>query len=84
MLEAVEAYTLALMTRVGGWSADQVQVFLSGVRKEMMDRKIHMYAKVYLVYGQKGKAQKGEAQKKTQEEKTQQKTQEGELQKKEA
>lgn len=53
MVESIEAYTLALLTRVLGWSAEQVQVFTAGVRKELTDRSLHVYTKIYFVYGQK-------------------------------
>lgn len=53
MLEAMEAYTLAFFTRALGWSAEEVGVFLVGVRKELTDRKLHLYAKHYYAYGQK-------------------------------
>lgn len=53
LLEAMEAYSLALFTRVLGWSNEQVQVFFAGVRKELMDRSNHVYGKFYFVYGQK-------------------------------
>ncbi|EXJ73479.1 uncharacterized protein A1O5_03240 [Cladophialophora psammophila CBS 110553] len=53
MLEALDAYSFALFTRVLGWSTPQIQVLLAGVRKELLDRKFHGYSKLYFVYGQK-------------------------------
>lgn len=53
MIEAMEAYSMALMTRVLGWRSEEVTAFLADVRKELLDRKIHMYGKLYFVYGQK-------------------------------
>ncbi|KAL4886804.1 S-adenosyl-L-methionine-dependent methyltransferase [Aspergillus karnatakaensis] len=53
MLEALEAYSLALMTRFLGWTVDDVQVLLAGVRKELQDRTLHIYSRLYVVYGQK-------------------------------
>ncbi|RMJ29068.1 Methyltransferase [Aspergillus sp. HF37] len=53
MLEGMETYTLALFTRVLGWSTESVQVFLSEVWKEVVNRKLHLYGKFYFVYGQK-------------------------------
>lgn len=53
MLEGLEAYSLAPFTRILGWSTEQVQVFLSQVRSELVNRKNHVYAKFYYVYGQK-------------------------------
>lgn len=52
-LESMESYSLALFTRVLGWKPEEVQVFLAGVRQELMDRSIHIYVKHYFVYGQK-------------------------------
>ncbi|KAL5336612.1 S-adenosyl-L-methionine-dependent methyltransferase [Aspergillus crustosus] len=53
MLEALEAYSLALMTRFLGWTVDDVQVLLAGVRKELQDRTLHIYSRLYVVYGQR-------------------------------
>ena len=53
MLEAMESYSLALFTRVLGWTPEQVGVYLTGVREEVMNRKLHLYAKYWFVYGQK-------------------------------
>lgn len=52
-LEGMEAHSLALLTRVLGWKQDEVQIFLAGVRQEVMDRSLHIYVKFYFVYGQK-------------------------------
>ncbi|RMJ21174.1 Methyltransferase [Aspergillus sp. HF37] len=53
MLECIEAYTLASFTRILGWDITEVNVFFADVRKELVDRKLHVYAKNYFVYGQK-------------------------------
>ena len=53
VIECMEAYSLALFTRVLGWTHEATQVFFAGVRKELVDRSIHLYAKFYFVYGQK-------------------------------
>ncbi|KAE8367100.1 putative methyltransferase [Aspergillus caelatus] len=53
MLEALDAYSLALFTRFLGWSVDQIQMLLVGVRRELLDRKLHIYSRYYLVYGRK-------------------------------
>lgn len=52
-LDGMETYTLALCTRVLGWSSDEVKIFLTGVRDELTNRKLHLYVKTYFVYGQK-------------------------------
>jgi hypothetical protein len=48
MLESMESYSLALFTRVLGWSSQEVHVFLTGVRQEIMDRHIHVYKQLPL------------------------------------
>ncbi|RMJ28403.1 Methyltransferase [Aspergillus sp. HF37] len=53
MLEAMESYSMALFTRILDWSADEAKIFFAGVRTELMDRSLHLYGKVYFVYGQK-------------------------------
>lgn len=53
LLEGMEGHTLALFTRVLGWTAAEVQVLLAGVRSEVTDRSLHIYGKFYWVYGQK-------------------------------
>ncbi len=50
---AVEAYALALFTRVLGWTNEKTQVFLSAVRKELKDPNVHIYGKLHVVYGRK-------------------------------
>jgi len=40
---AIEAYTLALFTRAGGWKAEEVQVLLGKVRRELRGNGIHLY-----------------------------------------
>ncbi|KIW64480.1 hypothetical protein PV04_09409 [Phialophora macrospora] len=51
--QGVEGWTLALFTRVLGWSYEQVQLFLAQVRQGFSDRSIHAYTRVSVVYGQK-------------------------------
>ncbi|KEZ44048.1 hypothetical protein SAPIO_CDS3786 [Scedosporium apiospermum] len=45
--------SLALFTRGLGWSAEEVEVFLSGVRKDMRNVRMHTYYTIIVVYGQK-------------------------------
>ena len=49
----LEGFSLALLTRVLGWSNAEVQVFLADVRKDIKDPKIHFYIPLYTVYGRK-------------------------------
>ena len=53
MLEALDAYSYALFTRVLGWTTLEIQLLLAGVRKELRDREFHGYSRFYFVYGQK-------------------------------
>ena len=68
LLKMVGAYTQALildglqqggygpLCRGMGWTREEVEVFLTGVRKSVRDPKIHAYYQLYMVYGQKPKA----------------------------
>jgi len=53
MSEAIRSMSLMLFTNVLGWPLEQVEVFLTTVRKELRDMRIHAYWPVYTVYGQK-------------------------------
>ena len=53
MLETVEPHTMALYSRVLGYSQQQIQVIVEGVKGEMRDPKLHMYATYHFVHGRK-------------------------------
>ncbi|KAJ5291068.1 hypothetical protein N7478_000319 [Penicillium angulare] len=53
LLMAVESYSLALFTRVLGWTNLETQVFLTGVRKDLKNPKVHAYCNLHVVYGRK-------------------------------
>ncbi|KAH7357171.1 S-adenosyl-L-methionine-dependent methyltransferase [Rhexocercosporidium sp. MPI-PUGE-AT-0058] len=55
MLSSLEGISLAIFTRGLGWSKERLDVLLAEVRKEMKDTRIHAYAPIYVVYGQKPK-----------------------------
>ncbi|KAK1979115.1 S-adenosyl-L-methionine-dependent methyltransferase [Colletotrichum cereale] len=52
-VDAAEAMALAPLTRGHGWTKEEVQVFLIGVRKDMRDTRIHSYMPVYVITGRK-------------------------------
>jgi hypothetical protein len=39
----LEGFSLGLFTRVLGWKKEEVEVFLTKVRKDMNDKKTHAY-----------------------------------------
>ncbi|KAL4748712.1 hypothetical protein BDW72DRAFT_147680 [Aspergillus terricola var. indicus] len=53
MLEALDAYSLALMTRFLGWTVEEVRMLLASARKELLDRKLHIYSRLYVVFGRR-------------------------------
>ncbi|KAJ5085467.1 hypothetical protein N7532_010238 [Penicillium argentinense] len=53
LLMAVEAYSLALFTRVLGWSNNETQVFLAGVRRDLRNPDVHTYCNLHVVYGRR-------------------------------
>lgn len=53
MIEGIEGLSLRLMCKVLGMSAEEVQVLLMEVRKEVKNTKIHSYYPFHVVYGRK-------------------------------
>lgn len=53
MLDGIESYSLALYTRVMGWTIPEFHAFFGPVRQELTNRSLHLYTKFYFVYGQK-------------------------------
>ncbi|GAD98585.1 conserved hypothetical protein [Paecilomyces variotii No. 5] len=51
--QAAAGYTTALLSRVLGWSKQEIDVLLGHVISELRDTSIHQYSKMYLVYGRK-------------------------------
>ncbi|RAO64542.1 uncharacterized protein BHQ10_000554 [Talaromyces amestolkiae] len=51
--QAAPGYTNALLSRILGWSKEEIDVLLAHVISELRDRSIHQYAKAYLIYGRK-------------------------------
>lgn len=46
MLEALQAYSLALFTRVLGWEQAEVEILLAGVRRDLYNLKYHLYTRL--------------------------------------
>jgi len=53
MKDALEPYSLALFTRVLGWTPEQLYKLLDGVRADLDNPRYHMYSTVHCVYAQK-------------------------------
>ena len=52
-LQGLQGFCLLLFTEVLGWSSEAVEDFLTQVRKDLQNRKIHSYMRVVCVIGQK-------------------------------
>jgi SAM-dependent methyltransferase len=53
MTESVEAHSMALFTRVLGYSLDQANVLFSMVRRDFNDRSLHLYTVYRFIYGRR-------------------------------
>lgn len=53
VLEVVEPYTLALFTRVLGYSYQDAQEYMDKVRAELVSNNFHLYVLFHFIYGQK-------------------------------
>lgn len=53
LLDGINAMSMALFTRVLGWSTERIETLLAAVRNDLKGRRIHAYAEVYVVYGRK-------------------------------
>ncbi|KPI39318.1 uncharacterized protein AB675_4998 [Cyphellophora attinorum] len=51
--EGIEGWSMALLTRLYGWSFEQVQEFLDEVRQGFKDRSVHAYTSVTVTWAQK-------------------------------
>ncbi|RDL31137.1 Uncharacterized protein BP5553_09926 [Venustampulla echinocandica] len=57
--EGIEGWSMALLTRVLGWSYTEVQAYLGKMREALVDRRIHAYHVINVVYGRKPMTQDG-------------------------
>jgi hypothetical protein len=53
LLEGIEGFSVALFTKILGWSRAELEVFLAQVRKDVQNRRIHAYWRLVGVIGQK-------------------------------
>lgn len=53
MASGLSAFSMALFTRGLGWTAEEVEIYIMDVRKEMQDPKIHSYWPIYTWYARK-------------------------------
>ena len=53
MVECVEPFTLALLTRFMGWSIRETEVLMAQVREDFRNPKCHLYTVFHYVYGRK-------------------------------
>ncbi|OAG41862.1 hypothetical protein AYO21_03865 [Fonsecaea monophora] len=53
MTEAMQAYSLALFTRILGWAPAEVEVLLAGARRDLNNLNYHLYTRLHIVYGRK-------------------------------
>lgn len=53
ILDGLEGFCLALLTRGLGWKKQEVDIFVAKVSRDFRDRKIHAYFPMPVVYGRK-------------------------------
>ncbi|KKZ64898.1 hypothetical protein EMCG_09186 [[Emmonsia] crescens] len=53
MEEMLQSYSLALFTRVLGWSKEELDVLLTAVANDLRDVRSHLYTNLRVVYGRK-------------------------------
>ncbi|KAK2813779.1 hypothetical protein FQN50_000177 [Emmonsiellopsis sp. PD_5] len=53
MYGAFTGYTIAPLSRVLGWSNEEIEVLIAGLRNQIQDKSIHVYARAHFIYGQK-------------------------------
>jgi hypothetical protein len=52
-LEGIEPVSIALFTRILGFTYEEAQLALIGPRKDMQNPALHLYIKFHFVYGRK-------------------------------
>ncbi|KAK7420704.1 hypothetical protein QQZ08_010285 [Neonectria magnoliae] len=56
--QGLEGLSLALFTRILGWSKEETVVFCNSVRKQFSDHSVHAYSPISVVYAQRPEAPK--------------------------
>ncbi|KAK3680775.1 S-adenosyl-L-methionine-dependent methyltransferase [Podospora appendiculata] len=56
--EGLNAMSVALLTRGLGWTAEEVEILLIDVRKDIKNKSIHAYWPIWIVYAEKPEAEK--------------------------
>lgn len=52
-IQATEAYTYALFSRILGWSKPKIEELCANVRSELLDPTLHLYVNAHFVYGRR-------------------------------
>lgn len=52
-LKVIDSYTPKLFEHALGWTAQEIQVFMAKVKKELKDPSIHLYLPVVIAWGRK-------------------------------
>lgn len=53
VMDTIEPTTLALFTRVLGYSAEEAQITIANVKSDLLKRGVHIWVPIRFVYGQK-------------------------------
>ncbi|KAI8716926.1 hypothetical protein NCS52_00987200 [Fusarium sp. LHS14.1] len=56
LLQALEGFSIRGLTEMLGWKYEDAQLYLSDMRKELTNPKLHSYLEVTVVYGQRPEA----------------------------
>jgi hypothetical protein len=53
LTEGVASLSMAAFTRILGWTREEMEVFLVGVRSDLRNKEVHGYIMVYFAWGRK-------------------------------
>ena len=53
ILDAVESFSIALYTRVLGYSLEHAQLIMAGVKSELQDPKLHLYVNFHFIWARR-------------------------------